>query len=92
MPTHKPTSAKHEVTVVSRMPHQSAKSSGHLPSGVSIKSCSPSGVRQNINGTRKAGSVYFQAWIMVGKGLPPQMAEAANGAKAVGGDTSANTA
>src|SRR5439155_9318373 len=52
----------------------------------------PSGDKQNITGTTKAGSVYFHACIVVATGEPPQMAEAAKGANAVGGETSASTA
>ena len=44
-----------------------------------------------MNGTRKAGSVYRQVNHMVLTGLPPVMAEAANGESAVGGDTSLST-
>ena len=46
----------------------------------------------NANGTRKAGSVYFQVSIIVLNGLPPVIAAAANGDSAVGGLTSESTA
>ena len=45
-----------------------------------------------MNGTRKAGRVYFQVSIIVRNGLPPVIAAAAKGARAVGGETSESTA
>src|SRR5215471_8925754 len=51
----------------------------------------PCGSSTNTNGTRKAGSVYFQACSVVLYGSPPVMAAAANGDSAVGGDTSDST-
>ena len=45
-----------------------------------------------MNGTKMAGATYFQLWNVVLYGSPLQMAAAANGDKAVGGDTSDNTA
>ena len=50
------------------------------------------GVSVNTNGTRNAGSVYFQVSIIVRNGLPPVSAAAANGDSAVGGLTSESTA
>jgi hypothetical protein len=44
------------------------------------------------NGTRKAGSEYFQACIMDLKGLPPVTAAAAEGESPTGGETSERTA
>ena len=52
----------------------------------------PSGLNVNANGTKNAGSVYFQVSIMVRKGFPPVIAAAANGDNAVGGLTSDRTA
>src|SRR5687768_5782306 len=52
----------------------------------------PLGSSTNMNGTRKAGVVYFQHWRVVLYGSPPVMAAAANGESAVGGDTSESTA
>ena len=46
----------------------------------------------NANGTRNAGSVYFQVAIMVLIALPPVIAAAATAASAVGGLTSDSTA
>ena len=45
-----------------------------------------------MNGTRKAGSVYFHDCRVVLYGSPPVIAAAANGDSAVGGDTSESTA
>ena len=45
-----------------------------------------------MNGTRKAGTVYFQHCSVVLYGSPPVMAAAAKGDSAVGGDTSDSTA
>src|SRR5690348_1524321 len=53
---------------------------------------SPSWLNVNTNGTRKAGSVYFQVSIIVSNGLAPVSAAAANGDSAVGGLTSDSTA
>ena len=52
----------------------------------------PSGRSVNTNGTTNAGSVYFHVSIIVGTGLPPVRAAAANGDSAVGGLTSDSTA
>src|SRR2546428_7071546 len=52
----------------------------------------PSGCTVNMNGTTNAGSVYFQAIIIVLKGLPPVRAAAAMGDRPTGGDTSDSTA
>src|SRR4029453_3585071 len=52
----------------------------------------PSGCKVNMNGTKKVGSVYFQAIIVVLYGLPPVIAAAAKGESAVGGETSERTA
>ena len=46
----------------------------------------------NMNGTRNAGTVYFQHCSVVLYGSPPVIAAAANGDSAVGGDTSDSTA
>ena len=46
----------------------------------------------NANGKTNAGSVYFHVSIIVGTGLAPVMAAAANGESAVGGLTSDSTA
>src|SRR6185312_10383207 len=48
----------------------------------------PLGSSTNMNGTRKAGVVYFQHCSVVRYGSPPVIAAAANGDNAVGGDTS----
>ena len=45
-----------------------------------------------MNGTRNAGTVYFQHCSVVLYGSPPVIAAAANGDSAVGGDTSDSTA
>ncbi len=45
-----------------------------------------------MNGTRNAGTVYFQHCKVVLYGSPPVMAAAANGDSAVGGETSLSTA
>ena len=55
-------------------------------------SATPAGSRTKMNGTKMAGATYFQLWNVVLYGSPLQMAAAANGDKAVGGDTSDNTA
>src|SRR5512140_3231388 len=52
----------------------------------------PEGSRTNMNGTRKAGTVYFQHCRVVLYGSPPVIAAAANGESAVGGETSESTA
>ena len=52
----------------------------------------PAGSSTNMNGTRNAGIVYFQAWSVVRYGSPPVIAAAAKGESAVGGDTSESTA
>src|SRR5947209_20188288 len=52
----------------------------------------PLGSSTNMNGTRNAGTVYFQHCSVVLYGSPPVMAAAANGERAVGGDHSDNTA
>src|SRR5687768_11299587 len=52
----------------------------------------PLGSRTNMNGTRKAGVVYFQHCSVVLYGSPPVIAAAANGESAVGGETSESTA
>jgi hypothetical protein len=46
----------------------------------------------NASGTRNATRVYFHASMVVLYGLPPVMAAAAKGDKAVGGVTSDSTA
>lgn len=56
------------------------------------RSREPLSVRTNANGTRNAGSEYFQVATMVRIGLPPVMAAAAAAASAVGGLTSDSTA
>src|SRR3954471_6789272 len=48
----------------------------------------PEGSRTNMNGTRKAGAVYFHDCSVVRYGPPPVIAAAANGDNAVGGETS----
>src|ERR687892_463797 len=58
----------------------------------SISSPLPCGASTKTNGTRKAGRLYFQVSHIVLTGLPPVIAEAANGESAVGGDTSLRTA
>src|SRR5687768_8284996 len=55
-------------------------------------SARPSGSSTNMNGSRNAGSVYFQQCSVVLYGSPPVIAAAANGDSAVGGDTSDSTA
>ena len=45
-----------------------------------------------MNGTTKAGIVYFHACSVVLYGSPPVIAAAANGDSAVGGETSESTA
>ena len=55
-------------------------------------SASPFGVSTKANGTRNAGSVYFQVAIMVLNASPPVIAAEATAASAVGGLTSASTA
>jgi hypothetical protein len=45
-----------------------------------------------MKGTRNAGRVYFQDCSVVLYGSPPVMAAAAKGERAVGGETSDNTA
>src|SRR6266478_2811853 len=52
----------------------------------------PLGSSTNMNGIRNAGVVYFQHCMVVRYGPPPVIAAAANGDKAVGGDTSESTA
>ena len=52
----------------------------------------PSGVTAKKNGTRNAGSEYFQACIIDPKGLPPVIAAAAEGERPTGGETSESTA
>src|SRR5438045_4978671 len=52
----------------------------------------PLGSSTNMNGTRNAGTVYFQHCSVVLYGSPPVMAAAANGDSAVGGETSERTA
>src|SRR3954469_21381735 len=52
----------------------------------------PLGSSTNMNGTRNAGTVYFQHCSVVLYGSPPVMAAAAKGESAVGGDTSERTA
>src|SRR5438309_10886068 len=65
----------------------------HEPSGGALSNRpTPAGSSTNTKGTTKAGSVYFQACIVVLYGSPPVMAAAANGDNAVGGDTSESTA
>ena len=46
----------------------------------------------DIGGTKIAGATYFQLCKVVLYGLPLQIAAAANGDRAVGGETSDNTA
>src|SRR6266566_6964697 len=63
------------------------------PSGGAFSSNpTPAGSSTKMKGTTKAGSVYFQACIVVLYGSPPVIAAAANGDSAVGGETSDNTA
>ena len=52
----------------------------------------PAGSSTNMNGSRNAGTVYFQHCIVVLYGSPPVIAAAANGDSAVGGETSDRTA
>src|SRR2546421_7722052 len=52
----------------------------------------PLGSSTNMNGTRKAGVVYFQHCSVVLYGSPPVIAAAAKGDSAVGGETSDRTA
>src|SRR5450759_2122074 len=52
----------------------------------------PAGSSTNMNGTRNAGTVYFQHCMVVLYGSPPVIAAAANGDSAVGGETSESTA
>jgi len=52
----------------------------------------PVALAEKKNGTKNAGSEYFQACIMALKGLPPVMAAAAEGDKPTGGETSDRTA
>src|SRR3546814_16639716 len=52
----------------------------------------PVGSSTKMNGTRNAGIVYFQHCMVVLYGSPPVIADAANGDKAVGGDTSDRSA
>src|SRR5215510_7146836 len=65
----------------------------HEPCGGAFSSKpTPAGSSTNTNGTTNAGRVYFQACIVVLYGSPPVIAAAANGDRAVGGDTSDSTA
>src|SRR5215210_587060 len=52
----------------------------------------PDGSSTNMNGTRKAGAVYFHDCSVVRYGPPPVIAAAAKGDNAVGGETSDSTA
>ena len=61
----------------------------HVPFSSSPR---PAGCNVKTKGTRNAGNVYFQAIIVVRYGFPPVIAAAANGARAVGGETSESTA
>ena len=63
-----------------------------MPTEPCSSSPSPLSVSTNANGTRKAGSVYFQVSIIVRKALPPVIAAAAKAESAVGGLTSDRTA
>ena len=54
-------------------------------------SAAPLGVSTKANGTRNAGSVYFQVASIVLNASPPVMAAEATAASAVGGLTSAST-
>src|SRR5215217_613572 len=58
---------------------------------ISSRPC-PLGSSTNMNGTRNAGTVYFQHCNVVLYGSPPVIAAAANGESAVGGETSDSTA
>src|SRR5574341_2255331 len=60
--------------------------------GALRSSPSPSGCTVNMNGTTKAGSVYFQASSIVLNGFPPVSAAAAMGESPTGGETSESTA
>jgi hypothetical protein len=59
-----------------------ASSSKAIPRESSVK----------MNGTTNAGATYFHESIVVRNGLPPVMAAAAKGDRAVGGLTSDSTA
>src|SRR5262252_5140045 len=63
-----------------------------LSAGALSSSPTPAGSSTNTKGTTNAGSVYFQACIVVLYGSPPVIAAAANGESAVGGETSDSTA
>src|SRR4051812_12540783 len=78
------------VIVTSAMFHQLAAASAFVEP-MSKRPC-PLGSSTNMNGTRNAGTVYFQHCIVVLYGSPPVIAAAANGDSAVGGDTSESTA
>src|SRR5258706_16414915 len=78
------------VMVTSAMEPQSA-----LPSVLNEPVSSrpvPLGSSTNMNGTRNAGTVYFQHCSVVLYGSPPVIAAAAKGDSAVGGETSDSTA
>src|SRR5690606_27359972 len=62
-----------------------------VPNPPSSSSPTPCGESTATNGTRNAGSVYFQVSHIVRTGRPPVIADAANGESAVGGDTSDST-
>src|SRR3569832_443606 len=74
------------VIVTSAMLHQFAVASAFVEPMSSRPW--PLGSSTNMNGTRNAGTVYFQHCIVVLYGSPPVIAAAANGDSAVGGETS----
>src|SRR3569832_751483 len=78
------------VIVTSAIDHQFAVASAFVDP-ISRRPC-PLGSSTNMNGTRKAGTVYFHVCIVVLYGSPPVIAAAAKGESAVGGDTSDSTA
>ena len=78
------------VNVTSAIDHQLAVASA-LVDPISSRPW-PAGSSTNMNGSRKAGIVYFHDCSVVLYGSPPVIAAAANGDSAVGGDTSDNTA
>src|SRR3954468_12563947 len=80
----------HAVSVTSAIDHQSALASFAVEPMSS--SPWPAGSSTNMNGTRNAGTVYFQLCKVVLYGSPPVIAAAANGESAVGGETSDSTA
>src|SRR5690606_29504210 len=60
--------------------------------GAWSRSPRPDGLSVKTNGTRNAGSVYFQVSIIVRNGFAPVIAAAAKADSAVGGLTSERTA